>query len=174
MLYRNLKVFISRMKEWGIGDRIATVALIFAVSVIGFHIYQINSSTPYLETVTITDPVQLTKDEYRLGETVSGVFEGERLVSKPTVFNRTLVCDDFRAILNPIRVEAPPVGPFEGSTPIVRLEGPIFVTPSTRIEPQTSCEIIFSNQTVVKKYILGGEELQVDQSYRTTSFDIVE
>lgn len=167
-----------RLKNWftrkATSDIIAIGLMLIAFAFIGLHLYQVNTKLPFIETATITDPVELTQKQYKIGETVSGHFEGERLESLPTIFNRTLVCDDFRAILNPIRVEAPPVGPFVGSTPIVRLEGPIFVTPSTVIEPQTSCEIIFSNQTVVREYILGGEELQSDQSYRTTPFDIIE
>lgn len=170
MRWKNL---VKSIKSKTVADTIAIAALVFAVSLIGFHFYQVNTKAPFVETVEITDPVQLTKKEYKIGEVVQGFFEGERYVSRPVIFNRTLVCEDFRAILDPVRVENPPVGPFEGASPIITLEDGITIT-DQGLWPMKSCEIIFSNQTVVRKYILGGEELQSDQSYRTTEFDIVE
>lgn len=121
----------------------------------------------------MTDPVQLDKKEYKIGEPITGFFEGERYSNKPAIFNRTLVCADFRAILKPVRVESPPIGVFNRGAILLTLNNHIFAIENIPVTAQKSCEIIYAPQTVMRKYPLGGEELQQDQAFRTTTFDIV-
>ncbi len=145
----------------------------FAVGFIVYHHYQVVTELPYVETAQITDPVRLTKTEYYIGETVEGFFEGERYIDLPVIVNRTLVCDDFRAVIEPFRVESLPVGRIDNVAVVLELSGHQFVTSDAEITPQTGCKVIYSPQTIRRQYPLGGEELQQDQSFRTTEFDIL-
>lgn len=174
MRLKNLKAFTSNIKGWTVFDFLTTFAVLFAMTLVIVQLYQINRDLPYEETVQITDPVVVDKKEYKKGDTIVGFFEGERYSDKTAIFNRTLVCDNFRAILTPVRAEKPPVGPINRDSALFSLEDDIFLVPTLHVTPQKDCEVIYAPQTVVEKYILGGEKLQNDQSFRTTSFDIVE
>lgn len=173
MRWRDSGMLIKKVMNTFTADVVSVLGIIFAVSLVLIHLVQVNTTLPYLETAQITEPVNLHKQEYKIGEEVVGFFEGERYYDYPTIFNRTMVCDNFRAVLKPIRTESLPVGEINRDAVLLTLQDSIFLVPSQRVTPQTSCEIIYSPQTVRREYLLGGEELQNDQSYRTTDFDIV-
>lgn len=152
---------------------IVVLSLIGAAIVLSVDVYQRNNPLPYVKAVDIEDPVKLDKNAYRIGEQIKGLFEGERYISRPTIFNRTLVCDEFRATLKPIRAEGLEVGKINDHVPLLRLQSSILIVPDIALEPAKNCEIIFSPLGVMRQYILGGEETQPDQSFRTDKFNIL-
>lgn len=149
------------------------MSVVLAGVVVGIHLYQVYTPNERVEAYEVIDPVETNKNNYKAGETVYGKFEGERYVSLPTIFNRTLVCRHRRALLKPIRSESPPLGKFSGkNSPIIVLNDDMFADETIKLFEAKSCEIIFDVDTVVQKYLLGGEETQAGQSYRTTNFNI--
>lgn len=164
----------NKVSSKSIADFVAIFGIIFAVGIVIVHIYQLNNPLPYEKTVELTDPVQLLDDEYKVGDTIIGYFEGERFKSYTTIFNRTLVCDDIRSLLKPVEVKTLPVGRIDTNSTVIVLSDDMFILPEEKVTPQNSCEIIYSPQSVRREYLLGGRELQNDQSFRTTQFDIVE
>lgn len=160
-----MKLPIKETANW-----LITWAVILAAMVVAYHVYQVRREIPFVASFKVEDPVILDKEVYYYGEVVTGHFIGERTRDVPTIFNRTLVCKDFRALLKPIRAEKLPVGRFD-TTAILTVSDDILLT-DTEIGDRDGCEIIFATQSVVDQYILGGEKLQQEQSYRTTKFNI--
>lgn len=162
-------------RTMNIGDKIVAPLILAASALLTVHIYQVNfKNYPPIINAVVYSPVKTDKQSYRLGETVYGNFIGDRLTDNPVIFNRTLFCENMRAVLTSIRVETPPIGKISGFAPIIALDSSSLLDSNLKLRPATDCVIIFAPESVVATYLLGGERLQPDQSYSTTKFDITE
>lgn len=166
------KSALTKLRQYSVPEFFTTLIIGGALCLVAFNTYQINREIPYIKTLDIIDPIKIDKDNYNIGEDVVGFVEGERYIGKAVIFNRTLICKEYREHLKPLRIENPPVGRIDRKTTLFRLEDELLLIPHVELKPAVDCEVIFAPQTVVDKYILGGEKLQNDQSFRTTKFNI--
>lgn len=172
---KSIRKKLKGINNWSIAEFITTLVLIGALGVVLYDVYQRRQEVPYITTLKIVDPVKVDAGNYRINDVITGFFEGERFVNKPAIFNRTLVCDGFNALLDPVRVESIEPRVYDGTgIPLLRLTDDILFIEDLPLTPQKNCEILYAPQTVVRKYLLGGEKLQADQSYRTTKFNILQ
>jgi hypothetical protein len=152
-----------------IADIISIIAIIFGVVVLA--LYAIDQARDY-NFVDIHQPVELSKNEYRIGEMVSGFFYGEIYTNNQPVVLRRIECKNQRLTLRPVTVSSATASKLTGKkVPIVKLTEAALSVEGAEIEPDTDC-IIHICSTYKVQPVFGNPRI-LDECYITEKFSIV-
>ena len=168
MLLKKLKKVLKVYKHW---SDYVVIGLLLSFIAFLVLIYSWRSDFKSDIFTDIRSPVQVDKQQYRVGEIVKGSFIGETFSKNKGEILRVMQCDRQRVSLTPIGIVSTPR--VLNGTPIgiITIEKEATLA-GVEIQPDTNCVIAF--RSVYCGVFLGVPACNDNTRYYTDNFDIIE
>lgn len=161
----------AKQRRWyhlSVGDIIALVAVLFGLVVLG--IYYSDQVREY-NFVDIRQPVELDKDEYKVGDVIYGFFYGEIYTNNQPVVLRRLECANQRFSIVPVVTSSAVPTKLTGKkVPILKLEPASISVRGANFEPDTDCFIEMCSTYSIQPVF--GNVRSLGECYYTDKFNI--
>lgn len=149
-------------------DVIVTVAVLLALGLVFIDVFQRYRK---LDLVEIVSPVLIDKKQYRAGDTIFGVFQGEVKTDLQPLVTRAIVCEDHHYELTDRQAVGGRRFLRETQVAITTLSASDLKQQGQEIEPSRNCYISFTNIYEIPLPISGTRFEHV--RYFSDTFDIV-